>query len=418
MQCWFRRAARIEERVAASASASASVRSQSGLARAIVGVVIAVALTSFGCDSGSLLPPENPELRGEAGATQVAVTDSTLARTVSDLAPQPARPIELILNQHDPDYLEVLKTSARTQAGLDKFKLKISVLGADGAPAKQSEIIREALTHHPRALVIEPADLNDPELAKSVDAAEAQGISVVMVGHPLPGAKKAADTAAAKGSASAGARGSVVALEPHFAESAKQMVAAAIRIAQVSELQISGGAMLVIKEGNDPFVAERDQAIKDALKAAGITLVEEVKMLADVKASEKLLSERIKANSKVVLIFAVDSVSANAMREALSADIDNRLLIAAAYTTDDQFNTIGRIPNVAAVAEFTPTRIIRRALTTANNLAQGKETPAIVDFRVNVIESPVNSNVLRNPKVPSPDKAYQNFEAQNKKKKP
>jgi ABC-type sugar transport system substrate-binding protein len=378
-----------------ASTTSSAVWSRGVSVRAVV--LITAAWGSFGCDSGSFIPPVNPELRGNGGATPVGVTDSTLTTTVSETSPAPARPIEVILGSHAPDEAEGWKSAARMQAGLDKAKHNVSVLEADSPKSKQAEQIREALARHPRALVIEPADPADPDLANAVLAARGQGIPVVLVGQPLTGVKPAtatADAAGAKSSASHERQAPAVVIEPKFAASAKQVVDAAIRVTKVSEIDPSGGAIVAVCTDVDPFTAQRVLAIKEALKAAGIANVIDVPVPNDSKAGEKILKETLKAHNKIVMLFGVDAASSLAVREVVAAQDADRLMIAACFTTEDHVANVSRIPHFAAVAEFTPTRVLRKAISTAIALAQGKEMPPVVEFRINIAESSINSNAL------------------------
>jgi ABC-type sugar transport system substrate-binding protein len=361
-------------------------------------LIMAAAWASFGCDSGSFIPPVNPELRGDGGSAPIAVTDSTLARASSEVAPEPGRPIELILAAHDPDEVEGWKSSARMQAGLDKVKLKISVLAAESPKAKQAELIQEALIHRPRGLVVEPADPADPHLAQAIEAARNQGVPVVLVGRPLAGGKTpsaSAESPAAKSGAPRQERAPLVVLEPNFTESAVQMVAAVIRVVQAAELDPAGGAVVVINTNSDPFMSPRARAIVEALKAAKISVVDQVRFATDPKIGEQVLKDYFKAHPKIVMVIGVDPTSAASVREVVSAEGSGRLFIAACYTTEDQFSNVSRMPNFAAVADFTPTRLLRKAILIAVALAQGKESPPVVEYRAKVSELTADTNALR-----------------------
>ncbi len=95
-------------------------------------LLIVAAWASFGCDSFSFVPPQPEELRGAGSATTVASTAG------SAIAPAPTRAIELVLGPHGPDEAEGWKSSARSQAGLDKTKLKI--LGPAEPPVNASRV--------------------------------------------------------------------------------------------------------------------------------------------------------------------------------------------------------------------------------------------------------------------------------------
>ncbi len=50
---------------------------------------------------------------------------------------------------------------------------------------------------------------------------------------------------------------------------------------------------------------------------------------------------------------------------------------------------------VAAVAEFTPTRLMRKAIVTAAALAQGRDVPPLVEFPINVTEAMVTPAIVK-----------------------
>ena len=173
------------------------------------------------------------------------------------------------------------------------------------------------------------------------------------------------------------------------------MVAACIRVAQGVDLDPAGGAVVVINTASDPFVAERTLAIRDALKLAGITAVEEVRFEGEPKIGEKLLKERVLAKPKTVLLFALDSSAFGAVRDLIAADIDDRTFIAACYVSEDQLANVTRIATFAAIADFTPMRLIRKAVSTAVALTQGRAVTHPLEFRINVTESPVTAGALK-----------------------
>ena len=84
-----------------------------------------------GCDSGSFVPPPPEELRETSEASLPSAPDGLAPATGS------ARSVELVLGRHIPEDSELIKASARVQAGLDTVKLKVEVLGEnpDGTPA-------------------------------------------------------------------------------------------------------------------------------------------------------------------------------------------------------------------------------------------------------------------------------------------
>ena len=182
MPRWFR----FDEGIQTSITSSACLLRVKRLPAALL---LTAACAALGCNSGSFMPPVNPELRGDGAATPVSVTDSTTVSNGSETSVTAARPIELVIGQHPPDESEYWKSSARTQAGLDKAKLHVSAPGPEDPPSRQAELVRMALTREPRVLIVEPSDPADSRLAEAVKSAQGKGIPVIVVSRPLAGEK-------------------------------------------------------------------------------------------------------------------------------------------------------------------------------------------------------------------------------------
>ncbi len=105
----------------------------------------AAAIISIGCDSGStFLPPPPDELRGSS-VDQPSANANVPIPPGLDTASVGARSIELILDRRDPAQLEAYLAAARLQAGVARFKLRMTNLRQEDPPAKQVELVREAL---------------------------------------------------------------------------------------------------------------------------------------------------------------------------------------------------------------------------------------------------------------------------------
>jgi len=372
------------------------------------------AWASIGCDSNSFVPPRPEELGGAGSVPSVGTSSAAPAPTGVELAPVPARAIEVVLDQHDPDEAEVWKTAARTQAGFSTVKLKIVNLEANDAKARQVELVREAIAHHPRVLVVEPADPADTGLAAAIHEAGGQGIPVVLMSRPLAallpaGEKSGATTPKSGADTKAVAPGSgaqltpsassappvVVVAPPPFAPSAQELVLSAIRNAKEAGLEIRGGALVISNTAGDPFIEERARAIVESLKAAGISPIKEGRFAKELPAGEKVVKAELEANPKVVLVFAADSTSSLVVRQMLQALANRRPLVLACYASEEQIPDFTRRPEVAAVAEFTPQRLVRKAISTAVALSQGKEVPRTVELPVVMNDMAANARNLK-----------------------
>ncbi len=153
------------------------------------------------------------------------------------------------------------------QAGLDKVRLKTTVLRDADLPSDQVALVRDAIARHPLALIVEPADPTDTQMAEALQKASAAGIPVVLVNRPMSTKGSAAAAAKAgdpvgKGSgassanavspgtpntsSSGGARPLVLVTPPSFNPAARLLVASAIRNARNAKLDPKGGAVLLM----------------------------------------------------------------------------------------------------------------------------------------------------------------------------
>jgi ABC-type sugar transport system substrate-binding protein len=385
-----------------------------------------------GCESDSFVPPPPEELRGVAEA---ALPPAIPPPAPDSLAPAPgaAKSVEVILSQHIPEDSDVIKSAARVQAGLDKVRVKIDVLGenpdgsrAGGAtPAEQLELVRAAAARRPLALVVEPADPADPKLLQTLEEARAQGLPVVVIGTPISGAGAGSASASdgkpkaqngsspASGSGGSPASGSgsarpiIVVAAPSFRHSAHQLVASAMRNAKNAHLNPKDGAIILINKFGDSFLESRVAALYEALKDAGIATVEEVHDEQQlIEPTAKLLTKHLEANPKLVLVFSTDTHGTTIARQVVNELVEKRPFIIAGYTADDTVGNVVRMGTMAAAAEFAPVRLIRRAINSAVAAARGKEVPARIETEVAFHDSaattgaPPNVNPRRGPPTP------------------
>ncbi len=372
----------------------------------------AAAIISIGCDSSStFLPPPPDELRGSSVDQPTANANVPIPPGL-ETASVGARSIELILDRRDPAQLEAYLAAARLQAGVARFKLRMTNLRQEDSPAKQVDLVREAVARDPLALILEPADPADRNLAEIVEKARQNGTPIVMLNWPLGEPSKspetpkasgetAGKTAAAKdataGGTSAGVKPLVLVSPPKFTESGRKLVATAIRNTKAASLDPKGGAVIMISGSGDPFQKERIAAVRSALKQSGITTVEEISFSGPVDAGAKLLTAKLKANPKMAMVFSVDSQSTSASRQVMTELIPDRMFVQAAYAAEGNYGDMTRVGDFAAVAGFIPTALVRKAILTAVKLSQGMDMPSHVEVPVEVIESPEGSTTPQSP---------------------
>ena len=376
------------------------------------GVLLLVSATwmSIGCDSDSFVPPRPDELKGVAGAENDSA--SGLAARVG--VPASTKPIELILDRHSAEETEFFKSAARTQAGIEKARIKLTFLGEKESATRQAELVREAVARRPPALILELADPNDLGLAKAVREAEDAGVPVILLGRPLAGsqatevaqpdakaAKAGAGPASVQGQAQ-GAQASAGSRPPaplilvsfgSFAPTSKALVASAARNTKNMGNDPHGGAVILLDSTSDLYVEQRATAMRDALNVAGITKIKEIRFEKSATRVEPVLSEFLRANPDFVMVFPLDHQSYLANRKVSTDLRPERPLISAGYTADDQLARSVQMGEFAALAEFMPTRLLRKATSTAIAVAQGRDVPRRVELPIAFHDSPENTGV-------------------------
>jgi ABC-type sugar transport system substrate-binding protein len=373
--------------------------------------VLATMTEIWGCDSGSFVPPPPEELAESAGST---ASDSASGSVGGPMEPVGARTLEVFLDRCSSDVADILKSAARAQAGLDVVKLDINVLGEGDLPTQQVEVVRAALVRHPLAVVVEPVIPPDGRLAAVLSEARSDGVPVVVLNRPLASdqgtasdgnvPKAAVGTSATQPGARDGATAMrqapsplVVVKTSPFISSAAQLVASAVRNAANARMDPGGGAVLLINTLGDPSVSERVAALRTALKDAGIAKIQEVPFSKDSEAGSKVLTAKLQADPKLVLVFAVDSLSSLAGREVVIKVVLDRPFILAGYASDDTYANSTRMGDFAAIAIYSPAKLLRKAMSTAVALARGRDLPALVEVPIEIVDSPPESTTAKSP---------------------
>jgi ABC-type sugar transport system substrate-binding protein len=360
-------------------------------------VTTTVSVASSGCGSGDFVPPPPPELQGALGGAPGTTVESL---SPSGTAPLPiaslgVRSLELILSGRvDEEETEVEKSAARQQAGYDKARLRISVTGESpsdqgqsvATPTAQAFLVRQAVARHPQVLIVEPADPADADLARAVREARAAKVPVVLLGRPLSASSRSNAKPASPPLAP-----EILVAPPPFADSAGQLVAAAIRNAKNAKLEPKGGALILVNTAADFLSPDRLAALRAALQAAGISSIEELRFAKETQDAHKLLVQRLRADSKPVLVFSIDSKGTAASNQTVAEIVTERPFIQAGYTSEDTQARMVAVGEFAAQAVYAPSKLIRKGISTAVAVAQGRDVPPRVEVEVVMHVSPEKS---------------------------
>ncbi len=367
--------------------------SESKLGQVSCWLLLVVAVISGGCDSESFVPTRPKELAGPNASLAVGSDVQAHApSSASGSMHSGVRAIELIAGPLDATDTEVLKMTARTQAGRDKTRVLVAVTGEIDSPGTEADLVRKAIARNPLALIVEPADPADSELAKAVIEARDRGLPVVVMGLPLTGLHPVPAQASGSGKAAGPALGPLVEVVPEpFARSARQLVEAAIRNAGNAKLSPAGGAILVINTADDRFSEDRAQALREALRNAGITAIEEVRFAGQIDKVQAELTALLLAKRKLAMVLSTDLLGAAAALQATGDLGEDRPYVIAGYSAKENPAAFVRAGEYAAIAIYTPERLISKAITTAVAVARGEKVPDRVELKVPVLDSPAHS---------------------------
>ncbi|MHB1560826.1 MAG: sugar ABC transporter substrate-binding protein [Isosphaeraceae bacterium] len=369
-----------------------------------VGMLVAAAALGAaaggGCgDGGFVEPPPSKLLEATGAGAKNAPVDLTKPTAEAYTIGSTVRSIEMIGARRravDQDVAE--KAAARSQAGVDHARIRIlpdedpepklppSAAGNGPAPKvkSQAQLVREAVARKPEALIVDPDDPADAELAGAVQAARDARIPVVVIGRPLSGIQKDAG----------GAPLVLVAPEP-FAESARRLVALAQRNARNAGLNPESGAVLLIPPPGDMFLADRVAALREALELAGVSPVNELRVPEDMDEGAKKLKKMLETDHKLTMVFGFDQRSTAATNRLAGSTEEKRPYVQAGYTADETVPRMASNGEFAAVAEYVPVRLIRKAISVAASLAQGRSISSPVLMPILVRESPPTAGIPR-----------------------
>ena len=352
---------------------SLGAAARSTLRGASLGLLLSLGMFSGGCDSGSFAPPRPVELTGGEvlpvpAAPVSAATDSSTGHVAG------ARAIELILGPRDLEGADDLKHKARSQAGNEGLRLQVEVVGEKDNPGSEAELVRKVIARDALALIVEPARSSDPELSQVISQARDRGLPVVLMGRPFNSSHASGAGSSEPPKGSTGPRGPVVQVVPEpFNVSAPRLVAAAINNARNGKLSPEAGAIVLINTLSDPLAEDRAAALRTALHDAGITTVEELRFAREQTAAKEKLTEALPAHPKIGMVFSTDHVGLTSSFQLLEKLGESHMYVVAGYTHDEASAKMAYLGEFAAIAHFSPERLLRRAIASAASLSRGEK---------------------------------------------
>jgi ABC-type sugar transport system substrate-binding protein len=332
-------------------------------------LILATSLFAAGCDAFTFNPPRPPELVTKTATPVGAGLNSSSAKTV-----------EVILMPRIEADVETLKSTTRLQAGIDKIRVQVTAPPVEAPASAQAELVRKVVERKPPALVIEAPKDPVPELIEAVAEARKAGIPVVAVGYPL-GESKSSEAS------SSSARPIVLATHKDFKPSVRIVVADAMRCARNGEIAPDSGAVILVDETVDSLVRARADAIRDALKEAGVKKIEELPFARSIKAAKQKLIEYLKAHKETTMVFATDAGGIAAADDATEILKKDHRYVIAGFSDNEAARNQVQMGEYAAIAVFSIDRLLRRGVNIASSLMRGVEVPDRVEIEVPAVES-------------------------------
>ncbi|AMV40611.1 sugar ABC transporter substrate-binding protein [Planctomyces sp. SH-PL62] len=334
-----------------------------GLRGRLVGLVgAAFWLVASGCEG-----PKPPSASGLGRSTVVA-------------SGKGVRTLELVPSPKPAADMDYVRNAARIQAGLDTSRIQV----ADASVGVQADLVRQAILREPPALIIEAPAEPDAELNRAAGEARAKGIPVVALGRSL--------------GESAGGPGREIVVAPKpFRESADRIVELAMRNAGNGKVDPKAGAAILAETPSDPTIGERLVALKEALAAAGVAEVGEVRFARDLEAARAVLLDYLKAHPKTTLVLGADGFGVDVAEDvAGDAAKDGRPYVVAGYSADESnAKSQTQVGEFAAIGVYSSDRLVRKGVNVAAKLVRGETIGDRVEMETPVLPSPISSGLAK-----------------------
>lgn len=367
------------------------VRARLGLARAAV-----LGLSMVGCSGDFIPPPPSTDDSAEVGEA-VPASSGTAVNVRSSVSPESAgtvRRIDVIFaTRLDPYLTDLERIAARMQAGYEHARLHFFPDESQAEPIQskgQAAIVRDSIAAKASAIIIDPDDPANKELAAALRDARAAKIPVIVLGHPFAGETDPK---------SSGAAPMILVAPQPFAESAKRLVELAIRNVKNSRLNPEGGALVLRSSPPDRLQDDRARAIRDALKEAGIDAIAEVALPFNTDIATDQLVQAFQQHPLATMAFFLDVYGVAASNNAAPKLRPKISYVQAGYVIEDNRIRMVNSGQYAGIAEYDPNHLIRKAVMVAAAAAHGKESKAKVVLSVPIAESPAGAGL---PNVESP----------------
>jgi ABC-type sugar transport system substrate-binding protein len=350
-------------------------------------LILGMSLFAAGCDTFTFSPPRPAELSESPPHVSAGVRTKGEVSTAN-------KTVEVILTPRIEMDAEVLKSAVRLQAGIDKVRTQVAVPPETAPASAQVELLRKAIERKPAAIVLETPAAPTAELIQAVADARKAGVLIVYFGRPPVGSDASASNAG---------RPLVAIVSEPLKKSAASLVANAVRAAKNGKIATDTGAVILFDPTVDSLVQDRVEALRDALKAAGVKKVEELRFEKTINDAQKKLIAYLDAHPETTLVLGVDAGGLQAADQATGDLKEKHRYAIAGYTDNEVARNQVMMGEYAAVGVFGVDRLLRRGLNIAAESLKGGDVPERVEIEVPVVESSPAAGLPRM-RVTPPDK--------------
>lgn len=332
-----------------------------------IGILSCVLAAAAGCEKTPLDP----------AVPAVAIDRPTLPTTVNR-----AVEIDMIFPAEITDSQRMWEQVARAEAGVLHAVL-VAKRSAPGVAGKsEADLVRDSARRGAGALIVVPEDPKN--LAPALAEARDKGIGIVLLNQPVPVPGKPI----------------TVIKTPPFEESAKALVAAALKTPGMEQFPPDRQAVILVNSRKNEFTDERVAALKKALADAKLPVFQTVEFGKGVMRplateAQKALEPLLAQNPKIALVLAdEDQGLSGAVMARNELEKDFILVGFAANPKTSNLVTVHECP---AVADEEIVGLAREAVRTAVKLIKGEKVGETV-----VVPNILRSNFTGRPKMQPP----------------
>ena len=288
------------------------------------------------------------------------------ARPVGPIAPIQAKEIVFILPAGDNEDLRTIESVARLQTGQARAAFRSLKVSEEEPPAKQAEMIKQAVADGASAIVIVPNAAK--ETAEALAAVDQKKTPIIVLGQ-LP----------------AGVKGGPYTLItwPAFGPSAKLIVDAIVEDVKKASLPEDAPVLFLKADPPDMTSAARDAALLDALKTTKHPVAATVPMSSDATA-KAVLNAALKAHPKICAIIGDDVLGVST---ATSVRVDMKdagaYLIGGYCATNITIKLVDLNQN-SILVDRNVEGLIRKAIASALQRTEGKSVPDRIEVEMTV----------------------------------